>query len=673
MPRCVVGILAALALAYLSFSGCGGSPGDAAYQQGLEAFERDDFVAARAHLEKSISRRPGSLENASAYNLIGVCCWKLGECDAAVSAFEHSRDLDDAYAEPVYNLGVLHYTRTNLTQAATLFRGAALLDASDPRPLEYLARLQQDRGLHAEAAGSLQQALERAPDSPRILAAMGLATLETHGPAPALDWFERALGADPRYGPAYLNLAAVHQRWFRDEAKAREYLEGYLAHARDPVRRASAEARLAALRPASPPAPGDPAASSATPQPFGPAQGSAGARSPGHGSVTNSTPSDPRTPAGWLDRAREHANRGDAESAYNACRRAVALAGKSGDARLREHVAREATAICPDKAGPSYSMGLALLDLNKPREALRVFRRTVALEPSWPAAYLALAEAAVRAEEYDAAFVALRRALKLDAENAEALWALAVLHDLQFSARGQAREAYREFVRLHPTDPRAERAREKLRQLPVVVPEEEPVPAASSVPNAAGTSPGTGSEYPVVEPTAPPEGGGAAAPEAEGPKRREALDAYNRGVAWQARGEWAQAALCYRRALGYDPALAFGHYNLGCVYQRMGDDRPAEKAYREALRLRPRLADARYNLATVLQQRGESQEAIRELNRLLLAQPNYARAHHLLALLYAERPATRQRAVAHSRAFLRLAPHDPAAAALRQWLSSQQR
>ena len=109
-------VLLLFALA-LFISGCGHGP---LYERGVEALKKGEDVAARAYLTKAISRHPGSSNNAQAYNLIGVACWRLGEPEQARQNFESSRDLDPTLAVAAYNLGILNAAATNDTQAVAL-------------------------------------------------------------------------------------------------------------------------------------------------------------------------------------------------------------------------------------------------------------------------------------------------------------------------------------------------------------------------------------------------------------------------------------------------------------------------------------------------------------------------------------------------------------------------
>jgi Flp pilus assembly protein TadD len=75
------------------------------------------------------------------------------------------------------------------------------------------------------------------------------------------------------------------------------------------------------------------------------------------------------------------------------------------------------------------------------------------------------------------------------------------------------------------------------------------------------------------------------------------------GLAWEAKGEMAQARAAIEQALALRPNVPEMLNNLGTVYAKLGEKDKARTAFEKAVTLRPNYALARFNLA-------ESYEAI---------------------------------------------------------------
>ena len=111
-------------------------------------------------------------------------------------------------------------------------------------------------------------------------------------------------------------------------------------------------------------------------------------------------------------------------------------------------------------------------------------------------------------------------------------------------------------------------------------------------------------------------------------------------------------------------------YNLGSAYAARNETELAKDVYLRALELQPDLVSARYNLALIYFQGGDSTSAETLLREVVKQQPNYAAAHYTLGLIYAASPTTKPQARQAYQNYLNLAPNDPAAASVRQWLAS---
>ena len=83
----------------------------------------------------------------------------------------------------------------------------------------------------------------------------------------------------------------------------------------------------------------------------------------------------------------------------------------------------------------------------------------------------------------------------------------------------------------------------------------------------------------------------------------------NRGLALAARGRWAEAVECQRRAISLAPDAPEPHHNLGHALRELGDWPEAAACFRRALALKPDYAEAHGGLGWVLHKLGELDQA----------------------------------------------------------------
>lgn len=625
-------------------AGCSKPPGQREFETGVFELKRKNYVRAKTYFEKSISQRPGSAENAQAHNFIGIANWKLGQMQAAQDAFEDSRRLSPELVDPVYNLGVLSAESGNPTRAVELLQEAARMDVADARPLEYLGDYYASRQQWPEARRALFAALERAPQSARVLTAIALVDLGADGPERGIDSLMRALEKNSRYAPALFNLAVIYQRLQQPE-QANVYFKKYLSLVNEGPQ---ADFARAALHGASPTPTAAPAPAPA------PTPAVASAPAAPRGSVIDEL----------LAEASRLADKGQAAQALDRCVEASVIAARQKLPDVQERALRTAVRICFDQPRAHHELGRLLLERGQNDAALKAFKQAIVLDREFAPAYVGMAQAAIQTGEFDAALVGLKQAVKADPKSADALWALAQLYEEKLELPDQARKAYQDFVRQFPDDARAARARE--RSGTAVAAPAAPAPAPVAEPPARPAP-----AEPEIAESAP----ASAAPRAlpyKKPARRNssaAIQAFNRGTSYQKSKDWERAIFYYLRALENDDAMASTFYNLGICYSVQGDYDLAKTAYLRSLELQPDNVGVRYNLAVVYQTLGDPNSAIQLLREVLKAKPDYAAAHYALGTLYAQREPTWPLAKQHYQKFLQLAPNDPSAGPVRQWIS----
>lgn len=123
------------------------------------------------------------------------------------------------------------------------------------------------------------------------------------------------------------------------------------------------------------------------------------------------------------------------------------------------------------------------------------------------------------------------------------------------------------------------------------------------------------------------------------------MKSHERGNAHVARGEWKEAAQCYRQAVDEQPLDPAAHVALGFALIQLGDS-SAKTVLEKAIELDPSTTDGHYLLGTIARDAGAPVEAIARFREAVRCQPSFAEGHRaLIALL------------------VTIAPHEAAAAA----------
>ncbi len=102
---------------------------------------------------------------------------------------------------------------------------------------------------------------------------------------------------------------------------------------------------------------------------------------------------------------------------------------------------------------------------------------------------------------------------------------------------------------------------------------------------------------------------------------------YNRGVAWQNKGQYDQAIADYGKALEINPRYAEAYSNRGAAWQSKGQYDQAIADYGKALEINPRYAEAYYNRGVAWQSKGRYDQAIADYGKALEINPRYAEAY----------------------------------------------
>jgi len=219
-------------------------------------------------------------------------------------------------------------------------------------------------------------------------------------------------------------------------------------------------------------------------------------------------------------------------------------------AKLRELLHRD-----PDDPTSWFTLGRALLDLSRFREAIEAFGHALARNPRYTAAHRDLGRALLEAGEVAEAARVLRSAMDLARETG----------DLQ---TGREMETFL-------------RRAEKILGVP-----------------------------PSTDRTAPPQQ--ATAPRPEVTENPEARALYRRGFEHFANDRHDEAIALYEQALRLDPGLAIAWNGLSLAHRQKGDLEAAIEAGRRLIELEPDDALSHTNLSILYQRRGMIPEAEEE-------------------------------------------------------------
>jgi len=633
----LVGLLAGL-------TGCARQPGEREFRNATRQMERGAYERARDLFIKSINKRPDHERNAEAFLHIARASWLLEDADGAHRALEMSRRLNPRLSESAYSLGVLAYYQGDIPKARSLLAEAAQLDRRDPRALEYIGHILIKEQSWREAWRVLHEAHTRAPQSPRILAALSIVAMEIQGVEEAVAYAMQALERNPTYPPALYNLGVIHEQHTGETEHALAFFTQYLLV--QPQGREAYEARRAIARLQGEPEPA-PDPLDVTPvrntlvraidtnAPTDPAQADL-SRNEQESEEERSPATAPRTPETLLQDARRAAQDGQRDLALALSRRAAERARQLQQPVLAERALRQGTELAPESGRAYFVLGRFLLEENRAEEALQSFRMAIQREEQNSAYRMSLAEAARAVGEYDEALDALRRAVDLAPDQPEPLWQIAELLD-QTMIRARAAQAYRDFAERFPRDTRAPRAIERAQALQPTEPSTREQSADGSV---------------------------------DRQRAEAARTAMARGFDYQQRRNWDRAVFYYQRALELQPNMEPAYFNLGLVYLEQRNLNAARDAFKQSIERAPDRIAARYNLALTLRELGETSPAVQQLEALLVRDPDYAPGHLLLGLLYEQDNRMRSRARTHFERFLELAPDDPNAAYARSRLDS---
>ncbi len=259
-------------------------------------------------------------------------------------------------------------------------------------------------------------------------------------------------------------------------------------------------------------------------------------------------------------------------------------ASRNSDYRSRLSIWRDTVAKSPGNVRAHDSLGDALLDAGRLKEAIQEYTLALGLDPDDPREHYNLGHALAVAGRPEEAIARYQEALKLKPDYAEAHNNYGVM----LAGLGKMEEAvgqYETALKLQPDNAEAHynlgRAYYQMNQVPLAI--EQYDQALQLNPDGV-----------------------------------EIHD--NLGTALAQLGRLPEAIANYEEALKLDAGYASAHNNLGVVLMKTGRVAEAVEHFQEALRLKPGFADAHRNLGDVYLQTDRTTDAITEYQSATSAQ-----------------------------------------------------
>jgi tetratricopeptide (TPR) repeat protein len=369
---------------------------------------------------------------------------------------------------------------------------------------------------------------------------------------------------------------------------------------------------------------------------------------------------------------------------------------------------QEALKLDSGHTAARQNLALVFLEVDKPDDAIPLFRQLPGPQPDLGLAYLqagawsqarqVLAKCGDSAEILNALGVAnahlgnyreakseFEKCLAASPDFAAAALNLAIVEHRHLGDKAAALKHYQRYLELEPKRDDVQAVATQLEQELAPKPKtvEPPVPATPKSPPEPVKS------APVVEQPAPPKPEPApvvaptpAPPPPPAVKRRtptatqiltpgnrsKAQQLFTEGIALQQQGKLPSAIAIYSKAVAADPTFANGYYNLAIAYRDLHQPERALDNYERALQADPKFTNARINYAILLQQEGYIVDALAQYEQVLKENPNDASIQLTAGNLYARDRATFDKARQHFQAYLKLAPSAPPARDVRRWL-----
>lgn len=461
--KAVVILWCLLTAMYFS-TGCRRPSGVSAYQDGVTALSKGDYLLSIELLTRAIEKIRDDRKKAAACNYLGIAYARTGQKGKAVIAFRKSTELCVSLPDPLYNSGVLLMGEGKEKKAVDCFEKASVVDRREIKALEYLGCIYRRRCEWNEARRVLNEAHNRMPSSSRVLTQMALLELQTNNVENAVSFLHQALEHDPDYPPAVFNLAMVHNSSLHDLNEARSYFKQYLRLPSDGTHKNQA---LKALRKIALSQPADVKPGEKEKHDIKSAEQSKKRdkeRKPDRTKAEATVLKQPSV-GEMLENAEKLSLTGRREAAVNWYLKAARQTETKKNVSIQKRAVKQAVKLCEENPRSHYEVGLYFSERKQKEKAVIHFKQAVIFSTNWFEPRIALAKAALDVKEFDVARISVKQAAKIQPDNPNAVWILA-----QFCQRNKhlvdlGAKYYSQFIELFPNDSRVREAKEQLKKL----------------------------------------------------------------------------------------------------------------------------------------------------------------------------------------------------------------
>lgn len=139
-----------------------------------------------------------TLIDAEIWNCLGLACWKTGQLEQALEAYEIALSIDDAYVNVLNSLGMVYFAkyletkdRAAFAKSLETYRRALEIDPTNTLVYVHLGEAYRHSGNLSEAIRVWEKALALNPEDPRILYDLSLAYLEKENREKACTYYAR--------------------------------------------------------------------------------------------------------------------------------------------------------------------------------------------------------------------------------------------------------------------------------------------------------------------------------------------------------------------------------------------------------------------------------------------------------------------------------------------------
>jgi tetratricopeptide (TPR) repeat protein len=204
-------------------AGCSRTP-QQEFDKGVAYFKEQKYATAADHFQKAVT---GAQPTAQAWNFLGVCQLHEGKPDDALRSFQEALKLDATHITARYNFALALLERGQADQAIPHLAQLSQSPNCPPDTLYHLGLAYLRTGAWLKARQALEKSIATTT-AMDVFNYLGMAN-ENSGDynAARLD-FEQSIRSQPKYAPAYLNLATLEYRRLNNKAAAMQHYQQYL-------------------------------------------------------------------------------------------------------------------------------------------------------------------------------------------------------------------------------------------------------------------------------------------------------------------------------------------------------------------------------------------------------------------------------------------------------------